>query len=53
MALVTLIDPKITERWNDKFKSHPKWANFFLGKVTLTEKEGDGIFYGLCIVVGL
>lgn len=53
MALVTLIDPKVREDWARKSSKSENWSNFFVGKVTLTEQESDGIFFGLCIVVGL
>jgi hypothetical protein len=53
MALVTLIDPVVIKKWNQEFEGHPKYSNYFLNKLKMNESEGDGIFFGLCIVVGM
>lgn len=51
MALYTLVDYKSMDEWQDNFKEEKGFGGYFVSNVKLTEKEGDGIFFGNCIVV--
>ena len=53
MALVTLIDPVEIKKWNQELKDDPNYSEFYINETKMSEKEGDGVFFGLCIVVGM
>lgn len=53
MALYTLIDPAVIEEYQrNKFKDSPDKTKI-LPVLDLNDTDKDGIFFGLCIVVGL
>lgn len=53
MALVTLLDPCIIESWGDKYKNSKSWKGYFLSRLPINEKDSDGVFFGMCIVIGI
>ena len=53
MALFTLIDPVIIEKWQSDIVSKSDGKTNIITTVKLNEAEKDGIFFGLCIVVGI
>jgi len=53
MALFTLIDPAVIEEWQSEVVEKSDGRTNIVKPVKLNEKEKDGIFFGLCIVIGI
>lgn len=53
LALFTLIDQKVVEEWQENIVPRLSGANKLPPVINMSEKEKDGIFFGLSTVVGL
>lgn len=53
MALYTLVDPVAIEEMQANYMDHSDGKTKILQKIKMTEKEKDGIFFGLCIIIGI
>lgn len=53
MALFTLIDPAFIDELQATYMEPSDGKTDIITNITMTEKEKDGIFFGLCIVVGI
>ena len=53
MALYTLIDPVLIDEWNTDLVEMSDGKVTILKNAKMTDKEKDGIFFGLTIIIGI
>jgi hypothetical protein len=53
MALYTLIDPVVIDEMQTDYVSQSDGSCAIIENAKLTEKEKDGIFFGLTMIIGI